>query len=687
MKPKRAGRRIWIEAGLVIIVVVLTIQARYGFEFTKSALTNIELRSLDTRFKIRGSRSPREIQSLASRLAIVAMDSNATHKFGHPVPRSVHARLVRQLKKAGARAVIFDVLFIDRGRPLDDRDFAAACAEAGNVFLPMDNDAVEATSPDVLEKVRKKLSYPVNVPRTAHAVRLDPPVAPLFNVMAGGGHVVTQGDDTGKFRSAVALLEAGAVYPHVALDAVARGVWGVKPGPQQVQLDANYLKIGTHRIGPLTQRGLERSVYNQPEPERSGTAWMMPLNFIGYRKDLRQLYVPYLVALEDEKQARERLKGRVVIIGETATGTPDLRPGPFDTSEITLGVETNATFIANLLEDNFLQPASFVWALLATLALGVLSSLLVLALRPWLAAVGTAAVALGYVVIATTVFGTHNLILEMTAPLLATVVSFVLLTSYRMVFVDREVQQYALQLHEAEIQLGRVTDERLVHDLISNPEMRRALQIGTRREVTVLFSDIRGFTAWSENQTPEEVKTRLDEYLAVMCEIAMEDYEGYLDKFIGDAVMVQWNAMSEQPDHAERAVRTALSMQRALTMLNDGWRRQKQQEFRIGIGIATGRVVFGSFGDPERKLMVTALGDTVNFASRLETLTKEIGCQIVISDATYQAIKGKFEVRTLGPMPIRGKAEIVQIYEVVGAKAEVTAQDDSRAETAASVPV
>ncbi|MDQ3815794.1 MAG: CHASE2 domain-containing protein, partial [Armatimonadota bacterium] len=501
MNTQRSGRRIGIEAGLIILVIVVTLVARYMLPLTGPSLESVELHFLDTRFQMRGTLPPPDLQRIAKQVAIVAMDSDATRKFRRVIPRSVHARLVRQLKKAGARAIIFDVLFIDPGNPADDRDFAAACAEAGNVFLPFDDNAVQPTPSNTLQAVQKKLSYPLVVPKTAQTIRLSPPVKPLFEAMSGGGHVVTHGDNAGKFHSAVALMEADAVYPHVALDAVARAVWHVQPQQTaQIQLKDGYLTIGTHRIGPLTQRLLKRSLYSRStqslprdtgadsnelkrsryrksQVERSGTAWMIPLNFIGYPSDLREhLYVPYLMALEDAKQARERLNGRIVIVGETTAGTPDLRPGPFDTSEITLGVETNATFIANLLDNNFLRPAGQFWDVLATVALTLISGVLVLALRPWFAALLTSAVVLGYAFLATYLFGVYNIMLEMTAPLLSTVLGFITLVTYRLVFEERAARKNALRYREAETMLGHAYDTRLVQDLVDNPQKRTELE-------------------------------------------------------------------------------------------------------------------------------------------------------------------------------------------------------------------
>lgn len=657
---------------LLLAALALAWALRFRFPLTASFLEKTELRTVDARFLLRGPAPAEKLQQLASRVAIIAMDDNATRALGYPIPRSAHAQLVRQLKKAGVKVIIFDVIFSDPSRRGADTDqqFAAAIAQAGNIYLPFDHNSSQITPPKVLQEVERKLAYPIEVKAAATSIRISPPTEPLFAAMRGGGHVASKPDSDGTFRSSILLMEVGKIYPHVLLDAVAKSVWKLGPQKTPPVLRDRYLVFGDHRIGPLAQRAMTRSFYdsesNAVRDERTGTAWALALNFLGGHEAMQVLTVPYLDVLQG--RAAARLKDRIVIIGETATGTPDLRRSPFDRQELFLGVETNATFLANLLDNDFLHAAPPQWGVLALGIMGLLCGIAALRLRPGAAlliAVGVlAAYALGCVL----VFSNDNLVLEMTAPALAVFLSYTFLTAHRLVSTDRAAREYSAALRETQTLLGQYVDENLAWRLSADPEMRREMQIGTRREVSVLFSDIRSFTQWSEKQTPEEVKARLDEYFPVMCEIIADEYDGYVDKFIGDGMMAVWNGMSDQDDHAARAVRAALSMKRALALLNDGWRKQKQDEFVIGIGIASGSAVFGTFGSPKHKLMPTVLGDTVNLASRLEGKTKETGGVIIISHETYELVKEDFQVRPLGAVPVRGKSEPQPIYEVLAPK-------------------
>ena len=618
-------RFLWLELAIVVAVALLILLARYKIPLTARVAQTVEARTIDTRFLVRGKWNDDAIARAGEKIAVVALDDAALQRFGRVPPRAVHARLLQQLKKAGARAVIFDVIFADPSP--DDIEFGKATREAGNVFYPFDDNSSLPTPPAAQKSIKAKLAYSVNLPSAAAQVRLRAPVAPIFAAMRGGGHVLAMPDADRAFRSAALLYQADATYPHVALDAVARELWDFDPSNSQTSMSLrdDYLQIGAHRIGPLEPRLLKRSVYDRKKKraigEKSGVCWMLALDFPGGSDVIESWSVPYLDALEG--RADDKLKDRVVIVGETATATTDLRPGPFDSSEITHGVETNAALLADLVENRFMRPAPQSWAIIATLLCGLLVGLATAFWRPWLAFLLALGVGAIYIFAAFTVFEDYNLVLEMTAPLTALFCCFTAPAAYRLRAEENAARQYREELGEVEVLLGQYVDKDIAHELRDNPERRLEMQIGTRREATVLFCDIRDFTTWCETQPPEEVKARLDEYLPLMCEIAHDDYGGFVDKFIGDEMMVVWNAVLDQPDHAARAVRAAISMQRALKLLNDGWRKQKQSEFRIGIGIATGRVVFGTFGSPRHRLMATVLGDRVNLASRLEEMTKE----------------------------------------------------------------
>ena len=207
--------------------------------------------------------------------------------------------------------------------------------------------------------------------------------------------------------------------------------------------------------------------------------------------------------------------------------------------------------------------------------------------------------------------------------------------------------------------------KRIVDELIKDPS--KATLGGDRKEITVLFSDIRGFTSFSEKHQPEEVVKLLNEYLGAMTEIVF-DYEGTLDKFVGDAIMALWGAPVGQPDHADRAVRCALAMIERLKQLQAKWAAEGKYVIDIGIGINTGDMVVGNMGAEGKKMDYTVIGDNVNLGARLEGLTRQYNNHIIISEFTYEKVKDIVQVNELGSVTVKGKQKPVRIYDLVGIK-------------------
>jgi adenylate cyclase len=191
---------------------------------------------------------------------------------------------------------------------------------------------------------------------------------------------------------------------------------------------------------------------------------------------------------------------------------------------------------------------------------------------------------------------------------------------------------------------------------------------GRRAELTILFSDIRGFTSISEKMSAREVVEFLNEYLSQMAGIVKHS-GGTLDKFIGDAVMAFWGEPVRHLDHAERAADCALAMRDATAALAERWVKEGKPDIRIGIGINTAEVVVGNIGSLEHKLDYTVIGDGVNLASRLESQNKEFGTTIIVSEFTLAKLGGKYDVRPLAAVKVKGKETPVQIYELLGRKA------------------
>jgi adenylate cyclase len=206
----------------------------------------------------------------------------------------------------------------------------------------------------------------------------------------------------------------------------------------------------------------------------------------------------------------------------------------------------------------------------------------------------------------------------------------------------------------------RYVAREVVEEVLKDPE--HAMLTGERREATVLFCDIRGFTSMSERLTPEQVVSLLNEFYTLMIETIFK-HDGTLDKFLGDAVMAVFGAPIAHPDHAARAVRTALDMRQAIAELGRRRRAAGQDSFEVGIGVSLGEVVAGTVGT-EQRMEYTVIGDSVNVASRLQDRAKP--GSILLSRRTYQAVRDLVDAKSLGAMKVKGKEEEIEVYEVRG---------------------
>lgn len=349
--------------------------------------------------------------------------------------------------------------------------------------------------------------------------------------------------------------------------------------------------------------------------------------------------------------------GKIVFVGATAPSLHDTVLSPFG---VLSGVETHASLADTLLSQRFLMPVPIEVAAMVIFALALLAALAAAWLRMrW----GIPAVFLLLIVligVAALLFE-RGFVLDILWPAIATVASFGLVSLER---------RWAAERERREIQnvFSRYMSPSVVEALLEDPS-KLALG-GTRRHMTVFFSDIRGFTSLSETMKPERLVRVLNAYLDRMTHIVFA-HGGVLDKYIGDAVMAFWNAPLDQPDHARRAVATALAMRVALREMNEQHKFGKA-ELRIGVGINTGDMVVGNIGGTER-VDYTVIGDSVNLGSRLEGLTKEYGVDILISESTAEEAGSEILVRKLDKAAVKGKKEPVILYEALALASQATA--------------
>ncbi len=349
------------------------------------------------------------------------------------------------------------------------------------------------------------------------------------------------------------------------------------------------------------------------------------------------------------------LRDKIVLVGTTAPGLLDLRSTPVQNTYP--GVEVHANIISGILDDRIKhKPAwtiGYEFVLLTVIAISM--ALLLPLLSPLLAAAGT--VGLTVVVLAGTFFAWHsNLILPLASPLLLIVLIFMLHMTYGYFIESRGKRQLANLF-------GHYIPPELVDEMSESPE-EYSLD-GENREMTVLFSDVRGFTTISEGMDPKQLTQLMNALLTPMTRVIHKN-RGTIDKYMGDAIMAFWGAPLADSEHPRHALYAAMEMIEELKIMQEEFKQRGWPEVNIGIGVNTGDMNVGNMGS-EFRMAYTVLGDAVNLGSRLEGLTKNYGVNIIVSETTRSEIP-EFAFRELDLVRVKGKNEPVAIFEPIGHK-------------------
>ena len=601
----------------------------------------LEAKTLDLQFSLRGAIPP------GPETVIATIDEKSINRLGRfPWPRSTWGRVVDRLTEEGAKVIVFDVFFTEPETVASDDLFQRAIMQSGRVVLPIVFDFTEAgykesgftdQTLDFLLPSAYMAMKNTDAPFGAPSAKMVLPTLLRFSTYAKTlAHINMNPDVDGTLRWEMLAVEyKGDYYAPIGLQA-ARLYRDVPP--EKMTLDfAGSVQVGDTVI-PTDDFG--RMLINYRGPNR--TFPMYPIS------DLLDRTLP-----------AGAFKDKIVLIGATAIGIYDLRVTPFSTNMA--GIEKHASVVDNILRGDFLRraldldiPLIFVF----TLILGILI--------PRLGAKAGAALFLlvfaGYSVFVYYLFVSRGTWFSYIYPASALFFGYTSQTAYRFFTEERRARDIRKMF-------SSYVSKRIVDELIRDPS--KAKLGGDRKEITVLFSDIRGFTNFSEKHQPEEVVSLLNEYLGAMTQIVFE-HDGTLDKFVGDAIMALWGAPVGQPDHAERACRCAVDMITKLKELQNKWAAEGKYAIDIGIGINTGDMVVGNMGAEGKKMDYTVIGDNVNLGARLESLTRKYNNHIIISEYTYAKVKDIVKVNELGSVTVKGKEQPVVVYDLVGIKDDST---------------
>ena len=660
--------------------------AAYLFGFTYSEI--MELKARDLRFNVRGKIKP------GPEVVLAVVDEKSLDEIGRwPWPRARIAEVVRILDEAGAKVVGFDIGFVepDQNSSLkliqrleEKMQQTGVSSPAVKQFLEKeyseaDNDKILA---DTIKSVRMPvvLGYFLRIERgqdTAHVteedvrnnidrlhdanypfVRLSDPsidpdkaafpraFMPVANIKLLGDAAASSGymnmfqdiDGTVRWIPMVITIEDKQYLP-LSLQTLRFAL-----GEESVSLFVS--RVGAERI--------ELGPYRLPTDE-------MGRFLVNYRGPARTFPHVSMADILARRFEPGTFKDKIVLAGATAVGIYDLRTTPFATDYP--GLEVHANVIDNVLRQDFLTRPN--WAAIFDLGAMLLVALLLGLVLPKLTAF--LGLAFGLSVLGAEagvnyLFFVKGVWLNIVFPTLTVGLVYTGITVFRYVTEEREKRKikgaFQTYVHPS-----------VVNEMLKDPA--RLKLGGEKKMLTVLFSDIKGFTSISEKLDPEALVNFLNEYLTAMTNLVFQ-YDGLLDKYIGDAVMAVYGTPLELPNHPLLACRTGLDMQAKLAELRETWARRDASlpKMEVRVGINTGIMVAGNIGS-ETRFDYTVIGDEVNLGSRLEGINKEYGTSIVISETTYGQVKDEMVCRELDLVAVKGKAQPVRIYELVGRATEV----------------
>jgi adenylate cyclase len=661
----------WLMVALITVVVVCLALIRPSFTEL------IELKLYDLKFQYRGP------QPAGQNVAIVAIDDDSLKSVGRwPWPREVLTALVKRLNEAQPRIIGLDIIFAEKAD-------SAVADSLDQVIQKLDQQGLGSVQVlRLLQEEKKAAEYDR---RLAEAISQGPPAILGFYFKKVGPKVMSPEPPQdleptviqvssynmvrrmGRQGKQLPIIGAEGVevnLPVISTAAAGGGYFNMIPDIDgAVRWYPLAIGYGPYIFAPLSLVTLQHYLDNKP--------LMIAISHFGV-KEIRlgrqlipvdrygRFYINYLghtgsfptysaATVLEGKLPTGALKDKIVLVGATAVGIYDMRVTPF--SGVFPGVEIQATIIDNILRRNFIRTAPYspIPELLIIVLLGVLVGVVL----PQASAIWILGFALlllqAYVISNYLVFRFFGINLDLLYPML------------EIILVSTGINVHSFLIEErARASLKKAFQSyvapSVVEEIIKNPERLRLG--GERRELTIFFCDVRDFTSLSESMQPEEVVNLLHDFLNPMSKIVVK-HGGTIDKFMGDAIMALFGAPLDYPDHAGRACKTALEMKTVMKSLCKEWESQNRPSLKIGVGINTGEVSVGNMGS-DTLFDYTAIGDNVNLASRLEGLNKLYDTQIIISNATAQALEPGFILRELDRVRVKGRRQPVAIFELLG---------------------
>lgn len=589
-------------------------------------------------------------------LVIVGIDDATLVEFDKqkmqwPFPWSAHTKVTKFIAQDKPAAIFYDIMF-ESHKPGEDA-FAKAIAESKCTFLDYAFTSKEADKlyddqPERMQ-VLDKVKFPVNQNDNMNPWVVDvlPPNPLLAKNAAGIGFANVRPDPRDNINRKMPLVikYKGFYYPNIDLMVLMK-YYGITQNDVEIQL-GRYIKLKNIPPAKMAKPNDSHEIVIPVDNEG-----FMTINFVAGSQAFPS-HSYYYFANDDLSKAGGSLKDMIVMIAAYSTAmVPDVHKAP-GFGDL-YGIEHHANALNTILTQNFITVFSDLQNLLILFVLALLLGYLFSRISIIWTLVVAFVLLIGFAFLGFMLFESKNILMAFSTPLIMIVANFAITTAYRLVLEQNE-KKYIRQT------FSKFVTKTVVDELLRHPEK---IKLGGEKKIlTVLFSDVRGFTTLSEKLTPEQLVEHLNEYLQAMTDIVFK-YDGTLDKYVGDELMAFWGAPVPQEDHALRSCKAALEMMSVLRRMNQNWESIGKSPLDIGIGLNSGDMVVGNMGSNSR-MDYTLMGDNVNLGARLEGTNKVYGTNIIISEFTYEMVKDKVVVRELDLIRVKGKQLPVTIYELV----------------------
>lgn len=607
---------------------------------------------LDYKFRYLQQEDPNE------KIVLVSIDEKSLSYFNRngmywPWPREFYHIVTDYFNDSGADLVVYDILFdtpdFDRRNisgSMSDQRFLSSLEKAQNAILAFKSTANEEAATRPVSDYPQIDHYNIkNEPpyRQPHLLT-SRPIDMFAQAAAGLGNTVMSSDQDGLIRS-VHLFDSLAHKGFVPTLSMAAYL-ELQPDSISLEWADNGLRAGDRHI-PLQENGDYLINWYEKGGVREGTFPYYSFHAI-VQSAIRSRTNPEA----NVPVPPSVFKDKIVLIGASAAGLGDIKSTPMSSLEAFPGMEIQATLLNNLIGGNFVtEPPSWMKILiLLLLTFGI--PYLIAYTRPTTGAVSTLGILALIVFIGLSLFSAERI--WFATGMYFVMASFTYTGAAAYKYFSEEKQK-----KEIRNAFGQYVQPEFVQQLIAQPDL---LQLGgQKKNLTVMFSDLAGFTTISEQKEPEELVSFLNEYLGAMTDIIFE-HSGTVDKYIGDAVMAFWGAPIDQTDHAVLACRSTMKMLKKVEEMTP-----QNTDTHARFGIATGDMIVGNIGSYNR-FNYTVLGDTVNLAARLEAANKKFGSLAMVSEKTYKQVKDEFYCRQLDFLVVKGKTKPVRVYELMADK-------------------